>query len=313
MAGGFAHITVVAELQARRRKLEISSDSKRALGMNMSFCEVGAVGPDYPYLALTLDAETKEWANRMHYENTGEPIRAGVRWLRDHRDMPQEARDMALSWLLGYAAHVGTDLTIHPVVQNRVGPYAENATDHRICEMNQDTWVWQRRDLGTVDLSEYFDPIMRNTSTDDGNIAAPVLEMWEFMFRESYPKAAEATPPDINAWHKGYRTLIDAAEEGPGLFPFTRHMLVDLGLSYPSPEEIDMTFIENLETPLGTMHYSEVFDHAINNVTAMWEIIDRAITGSDEDLIQTMEEIPDADLDTGLTFADDTQVFWSAT
>ena len=311
MAGGFAHITVVAELLARLRHLDLSDETKRAAGMNMPFCEVGAVGPDYPYLAISLDDSTKAWADRMHYKMTGDPVRAGVRWLRQHDEIPTADRDKALAWLLGYAAHVGTDLTVHPVVLRRVGPYEDNAREHRICEMNQDTWIWKRKNLGTTDIAEYFDPIMRNTSNPDGTIAEPVRRIWESMLQETYPEDAAATPPDINAWHRGYGALIDVAEEGPGLFKFTRHLLVEAGLTYPHPNDIDLSYIENLDTPTNTMHYDDVFDHAINSVITLWEIIDGALTGSEEASAEHLARLPDADLDTGLTFADNTQAFWS--
>ena len=311
MAGGFVHISVVGELQARLSDLDLSNETKRATGMNMSLCEVGAVGPDYPYLAVSLDDATQAWADRMHYENTGDPIRAGVRWLRQQDEMAQADNDKALAWLLGYAAHVGTDLTVHPVVFRRVGSYEEHATEHRICEMNQDTWIWRRKNLGTIDIAEYFDPIMRNSSNSDGSIADPVRMIWEAMLQEAYPEDAAATPPDIEEWHRGYGALIDLAEEGPGLFKFTRHLLVEAGLTYPHPDDIDLSYIENLDTPMGTMHYDDVFERAIDNVITLWEIIDDALTGSQEESAEHLARLPDANLDTGLTFADSTQAFWS--
>ena len=37
-----------------------------------------------------------------------------------------DAQQKGLAWLLGYCAHVATDVTIHPVVEMKVGPYDEN-------------------------------------------------------------------------------------------------------------------------------------------------------------------------------------------
>ena len=49
------------------------------------------------------------------------------------------------------------------------------------------------------------------------------------------------------------------------------------------------------------------------NKGPMWKIIDGAINGTEETLTQSLSELPDANLDTGLTVADNTQAFWSET
>ena len=75
----------------------------------------------------------------MHYERTGDMVKAGIEFIRG---LSGEEKRKALAWLFGYTAHVITDATIHPVVELKVGPYAENKTDHRICEMNQDAYIF---------------------------------------------------------------------------------------------------------------------------------------------------------------------------
>lgn len=311
MAGGFAHLSVVAELYARLRKLDLALETKGALSGNRPFAEVGCVAPDYPYLALSPFTGAGEWADMMHYRSTGELIRCGVRWLRRERPgtAPGDA-DKALAWLFGYAAHVGTDLTIHPVVERRVGSYEENARDHRICEMNQDSWIWTRRNLGTVNLSEYFTPIMTNTSDDEGRLAAPVVALWTDMLRTMFPDEYEQNPPDIQAWHSGYRRVINVAEETAGLVPFTRHLLKGTGAVYPSPNDVDLSYIKNLETPAGPMDYDKVFDLAVDNVAAIWTDLDRALTAEDAEVEAILARLPDADLDNGRMFADGTQALW---
>ena len=52
--------------------------------------------------------------------------------------MEGEEKRKRLAWLFGYAAHVTMDVTIHPIVELKVGPYAENKRAHRVCEMHQD-------------------------------------------------------------------------------------------------------------------------------------------------------------------------------
>ena len=46
------------------------------------FCELGAVSPDYPYLAMD-DSSAARWADAMHYTQTGEMIHAGIRYLKE--------------------------------------------------------------------------------------------------------------------------------------------------------------------------------------------------------------------------------------
>lgn len=77
----------------------------------------------------------------MHYDFTGKMITVGADLIRK-MDRGTEKR-ICIAWLMGYAAHVVTDVSIHPIVKLKVGDYAENKTDHRICEMNQDAYIYE--------------------------------------------------------------------------------------------------------------------------------------------------------------------------
>jgi len=94
---------------------------------------LGAVNPDYPYLALG-DSGAAAWADEMHYNHTVAMMHSGIKHIHDISD--NNARGKCIAWLLGYAAHVTTDVTIHPIVQLKVGPYEQNKKGHRVCEMN---------------------------------------------------------------------------------------------------------------------------------------------------------------------------------
>lgn len=311
MPGGFAHITLVTELRNRLDSLNHFTNADRlAVGRNLPFCEVGAVAPDYPYLDLPLKGDSPAWADRMHYEQTGEPIRAGVRWLRQQDNSPE--RERALAWLMGYAAHLGADLTIHPVVERRVGPYHENAKNHRICEMHQDTFIWQRRNLGNIGVADHFDNAIRVASNSDGrNLAEPIPELWLHMFTSTWPDEVASTPPDIDQWHRGYRRIIDAVEEGHQLFKAARHLLAGEGIAYPNSDELDDSFIYNLETPNGRMDYEAVFESAVSNIAGIWETIAEALHAVDEENAETaLQALPDGNLDTGRDLATDEYVFW---
>jgi len=59
---------------------------------------------------------------------------------------------------------VVADVTIHPILELKVGSYAEHKMGHRTCEMHQDAYIFQRLNLGDVGLSEHLVPLFaRNT------------------------------------------------------------------------------------------------------------------------------------------------------
>ena len=119
MPGAYAHLTLVSDIQTLFGDLdEMPVSAKAALLDFTGYRDLGAVSPDYPYLAIT-DGGSAVWEDNMHYIQTGQMIRAGTRIVAD---MPGAPQQKCLAWLLGYAAHVVMDVTIHPVVEMKVGP-----------------------------------------------------------------------------------------------------------------------------------------------------------------------------------------------
>ena len=114
MAGAYAHLTVVNHAQKLARNALRSADVKFSLAMNLRYLELGAVSPDYPYLAAGQAA----WADQMHCTNTSSLLRSGVRHLQQLDGL---ARERATGWLFGFASHMTTDMTVHPVVEKLVG------------------------------------------------------------------------------------------------------------------------------------------------------------------------------------------------
>ena len=155
MPAAYTHIALVNEPSeiGRLERLSIPPSVIEAVSVNAKFCELGAVSPDYPYLALG-DENANVWADYMHYDQTVEMIRAGARHLKSKDGRSWQK---GTAWLLGYAGHVATDVAIHPVVKLRVGPYLANPTEHRLCEMHQDAYIWPRlMNLGEVGVSEHL-------------------------------------------------------------------------------------------------------------------------------------------------------------
>jgi hypothetical protein len=308
MPGAFAHITLVNELKEPLRLEGISGFSPDAITAVLDFfkfCELGAVSPDYPYLAVG-DSNAAKWADMMHYINTGDMIKAGIRHIKKLRG---KNRRKAFAWLLGYTAHVATDVTIHPVVELKVGPYAENKTAHRICEMHQDAYIFQRLNLGPVGLSEHLDSgIWGCCEANSDRLDTVISGLWSKMLQETYPEEFAVNPPDIDKWHRRFKVMVDEiGEEGNRLMPIARHLAVNCGLTYPASDNVDQQFIKSLKVPNGRMDYDPIFDKAIDSVGSVWSLVAKGIFANSSTYLA---QIDHWNLDTGK----DTHgryVFWS--
>lgn len=311
MPGAYAHITLVNVLRepARLQAIGFSNQASAAVLDYLRFVELGAVSPDYPYLSI-LEGNSAQWADLMHYERTGEMVKAGIEGVNA---LEGEPKRRAFSWLLGYAAHVATDVTIHPVVELKVGPYAENKKEHRICEMHQDAYIFSSRmNLGEIGLSEHLSSgIGRCTERGTpGVVDVAVKKLWRGMLTRVHPQHAADNPPDIDQWHRGFDRMVNKiGEEGNRLMPIARHIAVNCGLTYPAVEDIDHAeYVTALEVPTGKKaHYNQIFDRAIESVGKAWRAIERAVYQDDH---QSPGFFGNWNLDTG---RDETGrlVFWS--
>lgn len=281
MPGAFAHITLVNILKETQRLEAIPSFPIQIIPWllkSFKFCELGAVSPDYPYLAIT-DKNSLQWADNMHYTRSGEMIYAGIKHVKNMDEgLPKRK---AIAWLLGYAAHMITDVTIHPIVELKVGPYAKNKTAHRRCEMHQDSYIFQRLNLSGIGISEHFESGIRTCGTE-GTMDPVISTLWSQMFNEVHPVAFIENPPDISKWHSAFDFMVNKiGEEGYRLLPLARHVSVSRGLTYPNPDEVDAQYIVDLSTPEGPMHYDDIFDRAVSNVGNAWAVIANAIVADD--------------------------------
>ncbi len=310
MPAAYAHITLVNLLRESSRLERIPNFPTEAISAvldYLKFCELGAISPDYPYLALG-DHGAKRWADLMHYEGTVQMIRAGVRELQRRGGEPQRK---GLAWLLGYAAHVATDMAVHPVVQLKVGPYAENQTAHRKCEMHQDAYIFpQRLNLGEIGLSEHLKTGIGACGSpgDESRLDPDVAALWEAMCQKVHPVECAANPPDFHRWRHGFKRIVDQiAEEGDKLLPLARHVAAGEGLMYPAFADIDLEFIQALRVPGGTWDYDRVFDRAIEKVGTVWRMVAQGVLAGE---MTELTALGNWDLDTGLDETD-RLVFWS--
>lgn len=311
MPGAYAHLTLVSRLRSPIFLENLEGFPREAIGKIMKwgkFCELGAVSPDYPYLAV-MDSDAKRWADIMHYDATGDRLKAGIELVRS---LNGNAQDKTLAWLLGFAAHVAMDVTIHPVVELKVGPYAENSTAHRVCEMNQDVFIFSGINVGEIKRAEFIDPgIGACGSKDDPHLLDPDIKgVWvEMLKQSSTPEEFMSNPPDVDQWHKWFILMVDKiGEELSPMFPFARHMLVEGGVAYPRRDELDEQYIFQLDTPHGKMDYTEIFERAVRSAGNLWATI---ATGVFNNSSNYLTEIHNWDLDTGRRI-DGVLEFWRA-
>lgn len=245
-----------------------------ALGRWGKYAELGAVSPDLSYLDF-LRKEGKPWADYMHYRKTDGVIRHVAAAIPA---MSGDERQKATAWLFGYTSHVIGDVTIHPVVERKVGKYEGNEVAHRNCEMHQDVFIFQRFQIGALDVAEYLTSGVGTCTGADGKLDDVIVKVWTDALKDVHPELYAQNPPQPKNWHSAFVSVVDAAEESR-LFALARHCAPKLGLVYPPLDEVDKGFIENLQTPHGPMHYTEVFDRAIMNVRTAWGWLAAGIDG----------------------------------
>jgi hypothetical protein len=290
------------------KEIGLSKAGSSSVLQYLRFCELGAVSPDYPYLSIG-SSDSAQWADLMHSKRTGEVIRAGIEGVRA---LSAERQQRAFAWLLGYAAHVAADVTIHPVVELKVGRYEENKKDHRVCEMHQDAYIFSRLNLGEVGVSEHLESgILRCTDGGQpGVVDATVKALWEGMLKKVHSDTAKDNAPAVDRWHRDFDFWVNKlGEEGYKLFPIARHVAVNCGLTYPAARDVDVKeYIEDLTVPgNGTRHYDQIFNFALTNIGKAWVAIDKAVYGNDP---ESMGFFGNWNLDTGRD-ENNQLVFWS--
>lgn len=302
MPGPYVHITLLHELM-RPGTLEsiFSPSSKYAASLTtyFQFCALGAVSPDYPNLAQNHRSATV-WADAMHYTRACEMITSGIRRVRASRGT---VRDKQLAWLLGYCAHVAADVTIHPIVQAKVGVYAENQRHHRICEMNQDSYIYRRMNLGEIGVSDSFARTVEQCSSasDRTQLDTDIVTLWEGMLKDVHPELCGTHQPDSASWHLEFIAMVDGVIAGAAnLFPLAGVIAEKMDLVYPEYHSVDRQYIDGQKIPSKiphTLKYDDIFDHAVNYTAAIWRLVERAVC---DENASNLPAFGDWNLDNGL-------------
>jgi hypothetical protein len=320
MPGAFAHLTMVDILAGDEDHLDtittLTPSMKHALGFFTNFCELGAVSPDYPYLT-PLHPSAKAWADVMHYYETAEFVRRGIRHLtRQFPNVEVPEAEQCIAWLFGYTAHVVADLTAHPVIKNKVGPYEQHKTEHRVCELHQDVYIVKMRYREEIGTPEHSTETGIASCSDDNHALQPsVATLWRNILSDIDLSTIvlknglnpPISPPNPYQWYHWYVEIIDTIEHGRRLPPLSRHFAEDQGIVYPPFDDLNREYIDHLNRPPygAATTYDHVFDEALNNISGAWAQLGAAITAQDPQQFR----LPNADLDTG---AYEQFVFWSA-
>lgn len=288
MAGGYTHLTLVrsAITSVCNRKYESGvlpwqSALADVLEIWSRYAYLGGVSPDYPYLGF--DAE---WADRMHKGGTDRMASAAMPAIYREKKNNSGGRvwQQQFAWLLGLAAHVVTDVVIHPVVNLKVGKYEANKVRHRLCEMNQDVWIYRRR----INLDLHYSDNMKTEVKSCGrrfDLEDAVEDLWAACMETAYGER----PGDhqIDKWHAAFQSLVDFAENGCRIPFFSRH-LVDGAVAYPDFDDAAHSeFVTNLLVPLGDdlnadgiavesgqpMAFDAIFDRALEKTQELWDVL----------------------------------------
>ena len=284
----------------------MKQDTADALQLHGNYMELGAVSPDLPYLAV-LSGHSEEWGDAFHHHNTVETVRVGIGKLAS---LPEEdeARNKAMAWLFGYASHLVADMISHPVVARKVGVYEKHKREHRVCELNQDTYIFQLYFQDSITNCDYLKHGVK-ACTDDGRpgfvLASHLDSFWRSILADVYPTIKN---PDPNMWYLQYTQLIDKiAEEGQSFVSVIRDIAEGEGYVYP--ETVDMTYIVDLLSPYGVeIHFDELFSQFEKETKKIWGQMARAVYENDLSLLT----LANADLDTGISLVDNTtSIFWN--
>jgi len=284
MPGAYAHITAVNVV---KDLLEAQADFPRE-GLPIVFgwgkySELGAVSPDYPYLDVSNRRRAGAWADAMHWNRTGDRIKRGINVLS--RMSPGDPRDKSLAWLLGFTAHVLMDVTVHPVVGLKVGPYELNKKAHRTCEMNQDTYIFEKRmNLGLHYANHLKSGICKCSDPENKDRLDPdIYYVWNEMFQNVDMDLYVTNQPEMDSWHDCFEEIVGRIAESH-LVALARHIAPALldGNVYPLIDEVDRQYIDNLEVPgAGRMSYDAIFDKGCANVAQGWAVVaSDVLTGS---------------------------------
>ncbi len=259
------------------------------------FLYLGAESPDLPYLSLS----GKEWADAMHYKKTNSLVISGFEALSRVWLYKTPADEIKCAWLLGYVSHMVADAIIHPIVNAIVGPYEENKTEHRICELTMDSLIFHAKKHIDITYAEFSDALKFCNYSEH---FPDLMGFWRTQLQSNYPEIDDE--PDPSFWFETYTKAIDAIEGGSTVTAFFRHLGAGGNYIYLTSEEIINEHAENcrkyyleVKLPEGTGTFSsDGFEKAVANLVKIWKGLYDGLSGAG---LQISQLVKNWDLDTG--------------
>lgn len=305
MAGAFTHFVICD--QAKSKKKVLGVELWQLLNKYYQFLFLGAASPDLPYLSFKTGCVN--WADVMHYERTNSMFQSGYAQMKTIWPKKTPADEAKFIWLMGFASHLIADATIHPVVQAIVGSYQDNPTEHRVCEMTQDSLIYNLYRKTDIRYSEFSE--MLKFCKDSPHFRS-LMEFWENLLEVSYREKGEEPEPAL--WFNTYSTAIGAAGESK-IFAFFRHLGIAEKLVYKTRSEIEklypddwIKYFKAVKLPDWTTgpFNDLVFMKALNNVTSAW----RNLYDGLKSQIVVAEVLRNWNLDTGVDMNSGQVTFW---
>jgi hypothetical protein len=291
VAGPFTH-WIICE-KALERADALGPVLLQILARRFRFVLLGAASPDLPYISPQTG-----WADEMHYHATNGVVIKGYEELKQ-ADLAQAENQVKFCWLLGYAAHMVTDATIHPIVKAIVGDYQDHKQEHRECEMFQDILTYRQNTGLDLVNSEYLEKIKycRNSV-----YKAPLLNFWEHQLEDAYPDNDDDPAPSL--WFSAYTKALDAADGANVFFKLFRHVGIGGAFLYKPSQELRDTepdkcrkYYDQPALPTGGtgLFERDGLTRTVDNVTDAWSAL---YANLDQDFL-VASLIKNWDLDTG--------------
>jgi len=297
MAGAFTHF-IICDV-AKRRRLLLNSELWRLLNKHSEFLFIGAASPDLPYLSFKTGEVN--WADVMHYERTNSIVTGAFDEMKAVWLSKSEADEIKLVWILGFVSHLVADATIHPVVQAIVGPYEQNKEEHRICEMTQDSLIFNMEKSTDMTYAE-FSSILK--FCEKSKYFDALMDFWKNQVVQNYQDKREEPHPEL--WFQTYTEAIDAAEGGSEMVGLFRHLGIGGSYIYRPKDEIVrdyqlyfQKYFQEIKLPDGTAgHFpTHGFENAVTNVVSAWNTL---YSGLYSGAVVASNIIKDWNLDTGV-------------
>jgi len=288
---------------------------RQLLSAHADWMFLGAACPDLPY-AMLLGGQS-DWANALHYENTNLVIEQGRRAIKPGWRANDRNDRAKLAWLMGYLSHIIVDVTIHPVIENIVGPYRieANRVPHRECEKLQDSLLFHEltdgQDITYAEYSDRFDNCAASSFFDG------IMAFWKQLLIAAYPGKPR---PEPTQWFEYFRRMFDLSDDDGFLVAAFRHSgIVERpeAVVYMPARELRSNhkaecakYYSKVKLPGGAKgsFRVDVFGYAVDNLAAAWKALYDDLEGN----LSQPQIAKNWDLDTGITIDGSNELtYWS--